>query len=622
MFQSQGKADLCGLRKFCIHLRRHKLNLLNVLSSGRQVCLVAIFLGCFVSSLLAQSCAEGLHFEISFTSNLSTRAVDGRVFLLLSKAGPSTPKPILADPDLFDSFPPLPNEPRFQVNDHADSQQIFGLDVDNLAPNATAIIDNCVMGYPLDRISQLPAGDYEIQGVLNIYETFHRSDGHVVKLPMDRGEGQQWNRKPGNFFSKPVKVHVDPSQKAAIRLQLTEVIPPIQPPPDTEYIKHVRIDSSLLTKFWGRPTQLGAIVLLPAGWKEHPHASYPIIIHHWHFTPEFAIPVGFRTSPLTPDLQGYSRTAAEYSYKFYQDWTSGRLPHVILVLIQHANPYFDDSYGVDSANVGPYGQAITQELIPYIEKTFRGMGQPWARALFGFSTGGWESAAQQIFYPDFFNGAWAYCPDPLDFRATQIVNIYDDENALWLQGPFSRMPRPGERRTDGSVATTMDRQVHRELVLGSHGRSGDQWNIWQAVFSPVGDDGYPKPIWDPWTGEIDHQVADYWRTHYDLRYILERDWKTLGTKLVGKLHFIVGTRDNFYLDNGVRLLQRYLETTSNPHYTAEFNYGPHAPHCYFGNPSVAVTIDQLRYPQRVLPQMVDWMEKSAPPGADLHSWKY
>src|ERR1700680_4508706 len=259
-------------------------------------------------------------------------------------------------------------------------------------------------------------------------------------------------------------------------------------------------------------------------------------------------------------------------------------PRIITLKTQHPNPYYDDSYAVNSANVGPYADAITQELIPAVEQKFRGIGQGWARGLYGGSTGGWEALGMQVFYPDFFNGTWCMCPDPVDFRAYQIVNLYDDKNALWTEGPWSRIARPSARTPDDAIITTMDRENRRELVLGTHGRSADQYNVWQAVYSPVGDDGYPKPIWDPLTGVIDHQVAAYWREHYDLRYILERDWKTLGPKLVGKIHVKVGTRDTYYLDNAVRLLEQFLSKTNNPYYAGDFEYGPHLPHCFSAGP--------------------------------------
>jgi len=572
--------------------------------------------------LTAKTKTKGPEFAISFPREVHSEPLDGRLFLLISRpTAPASTRPVLAEDDLFSTMPAPTGEPRFEINDHSETQQMFAIDVEGLVPETPGLIDATALGYPLDRLDQIPSGDYDVQGLLNVYETFHRADGHTVKLPMDQGEGQKWNLKPGNLYSTVKRIHIS-GNGDKFHLSLTKTISPIDAPADTKHIKHIQIESQLLSKFWGRPMKLGAIVLLPEGWEEHPEAHYPLIIHHWHFRREFGTPLEFRTSPPPAELQGWERTAAEYAYKFYQDWTAGKVPRVILMLVQHANPYFDDSYAVNSANVGPYGDAITRELIPAVEQRFRGIGQGWARAMFGYSTGGWASLGMQIFYPELFNGAWSFCPDPVDFRATQIVNIYEDHNAFWLEGPFSRIPRPGERWTDGSIATTMDRQVRRELVLGTHGRSGEQWAIWQAVYGPVGLDGYPKPIWDPMTGIIDHDVAAYWREHYDLRYILERDWKTLGPRLVGKIHIATGTRDNFYLDNGVRLLERFLQQTDDPHFAGVVSYGPHYPHCYFGDPDVSATIGELTYTERVIREMVSQMEKSATAEGDLTSWRY
>lgn len=273
---------------------------------------------------------SGPRFEITFSAAQSPNPLDGRVFLLLSTSER--------------------DEPRFQITDHPDTQQFFGVDVDNLAPGVPAVVDVATLGYPLENLSQIPAGDYYVQGVLNIYETFHRADGHLVKLPPDRGEGQQWNRKPGNLYSKPQKVHLDPAAGATLRISLTEKIAPIEPPQDTKYVKHFTIQSQLLSRFWGRPMYLGAIVVLPQGFDEHPDAHYPLLVDQGHFPDDFR---GFREQPPDPGTRGPARESAEYAYKLYQDWTSGRLPHMLLLLIQHANPYYDDSYAVNSANVGP-----------------------------------------------------------------------------------------------------------------------------------------------------------------------------------------------------------------------------------------------------------------------------
>jgi hypothetical protein len=543
--------------------------------------------------------AGGAMARISFGSDLSSAPLDGRVYIVFSVNQ---------------------NNPRMGVVEReVQSAQVFGADIDGLAPGQSATIPLDAIGYPARTLADIPPGDYWVQGVLNKYTTFHRSDGHTVKLPMDEGEGQHWNSKPGNFFSTPVRMHIDAHSFTTIDIHLDNVIPPIQPPQDTEWVKHVRIQSQVLTKFWGHPMYLGAIVVLPEGWATHPKARYPLLVNHGHFQADY---YRFATQPPAANGNPAQQEAQQARYQFYQDWTTGKLPRMILLIIQHANPYYDDSYAVDSANVGPYGEAINRELIPYIERRFHAIGQGWARAVFGGSTGGWETLATQIFYPDDYNGAWGACPDPVDFHAYQLVNIYDDTNAYWTIGPFSRIAQGEMRLPNGIVLATTEGSNRWENALGSHGRSGEQWGIWQAVFSPVGDDGYPKPIWDPVTGVINKDVAEYWREHYDLTAIMMRNWSTLGPKLVGKLHVPVGTGDTYYLNDAVRLMQAAMEKTQNPHYVADFDFGIDQPHCYTGPPGDTTRHGGLTFTRRVLKAAEEQMLKTAPPGADTTSWRY
>lgn len=551
----------------------------------------------------------GLSFAVSFPEEKSKIPLDGRMLLMISADGAS--------------------EPRFQISDSPNSQLVFGIDVDGLKPNEGAFFDESVFGYPLNSLAELPAGEYWVQALLNRYETFRRADGHVVKLPPEKGEGQQWNSKPGNLYSKPVKMSLDPNKNELIRIILDQEIPPIPDPQDTKYIKHIKIQSKLLSDFWGRPMFLGACVLLPEGFDGHPEARYPLIINHGHFPYTFD---GFREIPPDPNLKpdyserfkihGYNRIQQEYAYEFYKYWIAKDTPRFLIAEIQHANPYYDDSYAVNSANLGPYGDAITYELIPQIEKIFRGIGQGWARFLYGGSTGGWEALGVQVFYPDEYNGCWAACPDPIDFRAYTIVNIYEHKNAYFVDSRWKRTPRPAARNYLGEISCTMEEGNHRELVLGTKSRSGDQYDIWEAVYSPVGEDGYPKRIWDKMTGEIDRSVAEYWREHYDLRYILERDWKTLGSKLRGKIHITCGDMDNFYLNNAVYLMEEFLENTKNPYYDGEVDYGDRAEHCWNGDHAQPNFISRLRYHQMHIPKIMERIKKSAPPGADLASWRY
>jgi hypothetical protein len=407
------------------------------------------------------------------------------------------------------------------------------------------------------------------------------------------------------------------------------VIPPIPDPPTTKYIKHERIQSALLTKFWGRPMHLGAHILLPEGFDEHPDARYPLVINHGHFPHTFD---GFREEPpdanLKPEfskrfnLEGYNRIVHEHAHQFYKDWTSANFPRFLLIEIQHANPYYDDSYAVNSANLGPYGDAIVKELIPYLEKKYRGLGQGWARFMYGGSTGGWEAAAAQIFYPDEFNGAWIACPDPIDFRAYTVVDIYKDTNAYWSEGPWKKVERPGHRDYLGHLSSTLEQINRMETVLGGKGRSGGQWDIWEAVYSPVGPDGYPQRLWDRKTGVIDKAVAEKWKD-YDLMHVVRRDWeKGLGEKLRGKLFIYVGDMDNYYLNNAVYLAEDFLKQTKNPPYEGVVEYGDRAEHCWNGDPTRANAYSRLRYHQMFIPKIVERIQKSAPAGADVTSWKY
>ena len=521
-------------------------------------------------------------------------------------------------------------EPRFQINDGVSGQLVFGLDLDGAKPGSTVTLDGSAIGFPLESINDIPAGTYSVQALVHKYETFKRADGHTVKLPMDRGEGQQWARAPGNPYSTPQTIAIDAKQGGTIAIALDQVIPPLPTPADTKHVKHERILSERLSRFWGRPMHLGAHVLLPEGWESHPDAKYPLFIYHGHFPADLT---NWRDTPpdlnLKPDfaarfnLSGYNRIQQEYAWQFYQDWTGPNFPRAIVIEIQHATPFYDDSYAVNSANLGPYGDAIVQELLPFIEKKYRGLGQGWSRFMYGGSTGGWEAMAAQVKYPDVFNGAYAACPDPIDFRAYTTIDIYKDKNAYWLDDTWKKTPRPAHRNYLGHVDSMVWEQNRLEEVLGTRTRSGGQWDIWEAVFSPVGPDGYPARIFDKRTGVIDKTVAEYWRENYDLVHILKRDWhKGLGKKLEGKLNIYVGDMDNYYLNNAVYLAEEFLQTTKDPYYDGEVLYGDRAEHCWNGDATRPNALSRLRYHQMYIPKGVERILKTAPPGADLKSWRY
>ena len=552
----------------------------------------------------------GPSFAVRFPLARSAVALDGRLILLLSRDFNREPR------EHVDADEPL------------SSPFIFGQNVAAMSPGQAVLVGEGAFGWPAGKLSQVPAGDYLVQAVLNRYETFHLADGRVLQLPPDKGEGQQWARKPGNLYSTPVRVHIDPLHPQRTALSLDREIEPIAPKTDSEFIRHVRIRSELLSKFWGRDVFIGAHVLVPKDFDKHPQAHYPVMVFHGHYPDDIS---GFRTTPPDPDLKpdysqrfhlaGYNRIQQQEAYAFYQRWVSADFPRFLVVEIEHANPYYDDSYAVNSANLGPYGDAINQELLPEVERRFRGIAAGWARFTYGGSTGGWEALASQVFYPDTYNGAFVACPDPIDFRAFALINIYEDANAYTLKGEAATVERPESRNYLGEVFSTQRDANYMELAQGDLGRSGGQYDIWTAVFGPVGKDGYPRPLFDKLSGDIDREVAGYWREHFDLAYIIARDWGALAPKLRGKIHIYVGSADTYYLNDSVYFAQERLESLKPP-YEGSVAYGERAEHCWNGDPKLPNAYSRLHYNFQYLPIILARIAATAPAEADLRSWRY
>jgi hypothetical protein len=410
----------------------------------------------------------------------------------------------------------------------------------------------------------VPAGEYWVQAMVNVYSEFKRADGHTVWLHDDQWEGQRWNASPGNLTSVPMRVRFDPKATSTIQLAIANVIPPIALPNDDEFVQRFKFQSPTLTRFWGRPIFVGATVLLPKDYAST-RISYPV--NH---------------------IQGHFSTAAPYAFDrdttFRRWWLSAEAPRLIAATFQHPTPYFDDSYAVNSVNNGPYGDVFLQELIPELEKRYRVIREPYARWLSGGSTGGWESLALQVWHPDFFGGTWSYCPDPVTFTDVEGMNLYADDNAFYKKvTEFHYTPTINSREVNGEVRQTAQQRAWMELVNGTKGRSGTgQLDIWSATFGPLGADGYFKPVFDPRTGTIDRSVAMYWKDHYDILEYLKKNWPMVGPKLVDKLHIYMGDQDNFFLDRATRELEAWLATTQSPHEPGYFVWGDQRGHCYSG----------------------------------------
>jgi hypothetical protein len=550
-------------------------------------------------------------FEVTFPGSLRAQPLTGRVFITLFTRDDIEPR-IAA----YQSA-------RFRTG----RVPIYAADVDSLQPGKYAIVDTSAIGYPLWNIKDLPAGDYYVQAVFNVYTQYHRADGHTVWAHQDHWEGQRWAYGPGNLVSTPIKVHLDPKQSFHVKLTADHALPPVELPPDTKWVKHVKFDSQILTKWWGEPQALGATVLLPKGYDEHPNQYYPVVYIQSHFTlePPFDFttdstppPPPLRLAPPNPrsNVEGVRPFGGggkkESGYEFYKSWNSDHLPRFILVTFQHPTPYFDDSYAVNSVNNGPYGDAIMQELIPYVETHYRIIRQPYARVLTGGSTGGWESLALQLYHPEFFGGTWTFYPDPIDFRRYQLIDIYSDSNAFVLPNAAPGAPeRIMQMSPEGQPQATMRTISQMESVVGTHGRSCAQIDIWNATYGPVGADGYPVRLFDLKTGVINRDVATYMRDHgYDLRYYLAQHWSEIGPRLVGKIHILTGDMDDFYLAPAVYMMQDFLDSTKAPAYGGDFRYGrPNKGHGW----QPMSNADLLR-------EMAAHIAKNAPKGAPTASW--
>ena len=551
--------------------------------------------------------SESIRVAVSYDEALRSEPVTGRLFFALSP----DPEPV----------------PRIAAYNSARRRvarvPFFAMDVEDWRPGEVVVLDASASGYPLHSLSDVEPGTYYVQAVLNVYTRFERSDGHVVYAPMDQWEGQRWAFKPGNFVSTPTEVRVDPANPETIRLTLTETIPPVEVPEDTRYVKRFKMQSEMLTAFWGHPIYLGATVLLPEGYDEDPNRRFPAIYLQNHFSLDPAF--GFTETPPDPpdpdaNLKEYPRSNVETAdpwqgggkkesgYAFHEAWVSDTLSQMVAVTFQHPTPYYDDSYAVNSVNHGPYADALLEELIPAIEERFRLIREPYARILTGGSTGGWSSLALQIQHSTFFGGVWCFYPDPIDFRRFQLINIYEDENAFIVpDAAYGAPERMLQRTPEGQPLATVRQISQLEHAQGTRGRSAAQIDAWNAAFAPITEDGYPAELWDKVTGEIDRDVALYMRDNgYDLRYYLEENWAEIGPDLVGKITIFNPEMDDFYLPLAVYLMEDFLESTTDPYYDGRIIHGrPMKAHGWSPMTNAALVEEMARHVADRAPQDAD-----------------
>ncbi len=383
------------------------------------------------------------------------------------------------------------------------------------------------------------------------------ADTYYVQAVWDQDRDESRPNAPGNLYSTVQKVIVDKSQ--TINLSIEKVIAPRRMV-NHPNVKEVTFKSDTLSKWWGKDMYLKVGVLLPGSYFEKGDQKFAFRYNIAGYGGRYT-----RVSRLTQnkDFMGW--------------WLSPEAPQLVNIFLDGEGP-FGDSYQLDSENNGPYGYALTEELIPYLEKEFRGTGKAEDRFLDGCSTGGWVSLALQIFYPDHFNGTWSYSPDAIDFENYQLVNVYKDKNLYYNEW---NNVRPLARDLTGDPSITVKDFIQYENVLGysdTYATSGGQFSAHNALYSPKGADGLPAHLFDPQTGVIDPAIAEHWKK-YDLKLIVKENWAELGPKLQGKIYIWMGDMDNFYLNPATRAFDEYIKTTTNPTSDAKIEFTAMQGHC-------------------------------------------
>lgn len=494
---------------------------------------------------LAGSAAADLSVTIGSSNNVLTGPVDGRVVLI---------------------FAPKDADPLGDIEVDSTPNKMYGKNVASFGPSDTVTLTGGsgngtatgVYGYPLVSMDEVEPGTYNVQAFLTPYDAVTRADGSSVRLKFPCGDGAPNINGVGSLKTTTVEVDVHGGdQTIALAFDTVEPVATGGPETggcsqgnyvDTDLLKYVKIRSDKLSAFWGRDMYVGANVLLPKDYDAADKSTrYPVIYSQDHWSADSG-------------AFGYPESA------FATAWDKGVIPgtngnpdrptpKLIMVKFRHESPFYDDSYAVNTANMGPYGDAINEELIPHLDSLFNTIAEPYARIQEGGSTGGWVSAASVIFRPDLFGACFSYYPDSLDFHRHQDIQLYTNANA-YVNADGSVIPsiRTHDSAGNQQVLATTQMENHWELVFGTATRSFLQWDVWNAVFGVQGLNGYPLEPWDKVTGEIYPDSVEFWKS-FDLSNYITTNWatpgKALGETLKDRIFVSVGTWDNYFLNEGV-----------------------------------------------------------------------
>ena len=479
-----------------------------------------IFICLIPSLVLAQSTA------VSVQAPALANIASGRLYLAFSRT----------DED----------EPRFSIGwpvARTEATQVYAMDMTDWDGSTRSFLPSA--GYPQAEFSALQAGDWFVQALFD----------HNDTLPDLNA--------PGNLYSTVVPLRILSDSPLSLSIVLDQAEPPEALPENTDYIKYVKIRSDLLSGFYGRDIHLRAAVMLPESYLAGSTQSFPVLYH---------------IDGLNGRYTGIQRLWRQSAFREF--WTDVESPQVVLVFLDGLSPW-GDSYQVNRDISGPYADANFDELFPYLADNFPIRNDADSRFLTGCSTGGWVSMALQVFYPDYFAGSWPFSPDSPTFKAFQLVNLYDDENAFYNE---YGMLRPSMREEDGEPLFGVRDEIAAESMIGRGDNflySGQQWASWNVVYGQLDEKCEPIPIWNPVNGEINKAAVEGWKP-WDIDQYLRDNWSEIGESLAGKLHFTMGDMDNFYLNVGLRMLEQSLAELSDPQPAATFTWVPGQGHCGFG----------------------------------------
>ena len=483
---------------------------------------------------LARTDAPSAHHLVRVgLGSAQDKPVSGRLLLFVTEAGAAKAQAKDGKVEEVDINPLQPNQ-----------TLVAAREVTHLAPGATVSLDADDLAFP-GPLAQLPAGDYMMQAVLDVNHNYNYG-----------------GRGVGDIVSDVVSLHLPSTELPALQLAKTLpareawTLPPSVPqsvrdaiPAAREHTQAIDVVSPVLSAFWGRPIHMRGWVLLPPDYDAKKAERYPVV----YYTHGFGGSLERLYGPVVNSYAAMSK---------------GEMPPMIWVFLDESSPTGTHEFA-DSVNNGPWGKALTEELIPQLEKQYRMDGKPQGRFLNGHSSGGWATLWLQTRYPKVFGGTWSTSPDPSDFHDFTGVDLYAPGANAYRKPDGSPNPLI---RDKGKVLATFEQFSKLERVLGEY---GGQIASFEWVFSPRGADGRPQPMFDRDTGAVDPAVAAYWSEHFDIARRLQKEWPSLKPDLDGKIHLIIGTADTFYLDGAAHRLKAVLDGL---HAKAEVRFIPDRTH--------------------------------------------